>query len=215
MTTLPTSRFSSPRPLCRSLRRSLIAAVLGLSLLSPTAALASGKAVVADCVDDGRLSKKYPAGDYSDALKNIPTDVDEYTDCRDIIRRGQLGLGGSGAGSGGDGSGGAGSGGGGDGGTGGGGASGDNGLNSFDTALATATPEERASVDKLVSGNPTAVQIAGRDLRPDALSKGDLGSLNSLPAPLVIVLALLFLGGIAALVPTIRTFVRTRRQRTA
>lgn len=73
----------------RQLRTLLLAAAL-LTLL-PASALAAGNgaAAVQDC-QDGRIDGTYSAADYSAALKSIPTDVDEYTDCRDVLRAAQL-----------------------------------------------------------------------------------------------------------------------------
>lgn len=203
-----------PRSTFRSVTPRLLACLLAASVIAPSAAQAgSGTKVVADCADDSRLSKKYSPAEYADALKNIPTDVDEYTDCRDVIKRAQLGLGGTSSGdgsdSGGTGGGGTAGGSGGSGDTGGG-----SGLDSFDAALATATPQERASIDK-VKGRSGSVLVAGSALRPDALSDGELGTLNTLPFPLVIVLLLMALGTVTALVPKVRSLVRARAQPTA
>ena len=216
MKTLRTTTTSSPRARrTRSrLRSCLAAAVLTASVAAPTAAFASGSAVISDCATDGKLDKKYSAADYASALKNIPTDVDEYTDCRDVIRRGQLGLGGS-SGSGGSTGSGAGGTTGGTTGTPGGGAATGNGINAYDQALATASPQERASVGQATQKPPAAFEVGGRQVRADSLGHGDLSSLNSLPTPLVVVLVLLGLGAIAAAVSPVRTFVRTRVQRTA
>ena len=75
------------------LRRVGVAAAVVLCLLVPAApASASGNDVIKDCVRNGRLSKQYSQQEYRSALANLPTDVDEYTDCRDIIRRAQLGF---------------------------------------------------------------------------------------------------------------------------
>src|SRR3954463_13196011 len=71
--------------------RRLLPTAVALCLLTPTVALASGEDVINDCTLDGRLSKKYSQKEYAQALGDIPTDVDEYTDCRDVIRRAQLG----------------------------------------------------------------------------------------------------------------------------
>ena len=77
------------------LRRLWVAAVVVGCVLVPAApALASGNDVIKDCVRNGRLTKQYSQQEYRSALANLPTDVDEYTDCRDIIRKGQLGIGG-------------------------------------------------------------------------------------------------------------------------
>src|SRR5919201_2764191 len=100
----------------RRMRRVFVTTIaLCCLLLVPAAAHASGRAVIRDCTDDGQLSKTYSQKDYRDALANLPTDVDEYTDCRDVIRKAQLGgaAGGGGGGNGGPGAPGGGSGGGG------------------------------------------------------------------------------------------------------
>ena len=76
--------------------RTLSSLCAAFVLLVPSAALASGSTVVRDCTDDGKLSKRYSQSEYRDALANLPTDVDEYTDCRDVIRRAQLSAAGSG-----------------------------------------------------------------------------------------------------------------------
>lgn len=211
---------STPMRARSCLRSGLVAGVLALGLLTPSAALASGAAVIKDCASDGKLDKKYTPADYADALKHIPTDVDEYTDCRDVIKRGQLGLGGTGGGSG-SGSGGSGGGTGTAGGTGTGGPGGTaapatgNGLNAYDQALSTATPQERASVAQAGKTATAPLEVGGRQLRPDSLGHGDLASLNTLPTPLVIVLVLLGAAALAAAFSPVRTFVRTRVQRTA
>jgi hypothetical protein len=67
------------------LRTSLVLiAVLLLGL--PAAARASGSDVIRDCADDGKLDKQYSAKELRDADQNLPSDIDEYTDCRQAIR---------------------------------------------------------------------------------------------------------------------------------
>jgi hypothetical protein len=67
------------------LRTSLvIIAVLLLGL--PAAAQASGEQVIRDCAQDGKLDKQYSQSDLRDAERNLPSDIDEYTDCRSVIR---------------------------------------------------------------------------------------------------------------------------------
>ncbi|HEY3021482.1 MAG TPA: hypothetical protein VGJ32_14890, partial [Solirubrobacteraceae bacterium] len=98
------------------MRRLLATLTLTFALLPAAAALASGSAVIRDCTDDGRLQGHYSQRDLRDALGSIPSDVDEYTNCRDVIRRAAFnGAGAAGGGSrgGGGGTGGAGNGGGG------------------------------------------------------------------------------------------------------
>lgn len=67
------------------LRTSLV--VIAVLLLgAPAAAHASGAAVIRDCAQDGVLNKHYSHKDLQDALNNLPSDIDEYTDCRSVIQ---------------------------------------------------------------------------------------------------------------------------------
>jgi hypothetical protein len=101
-------RTSSAGPLAR-LARSLVALLLGLVLLSPSSALASGEDVWKDCGDeDGTINRKHSQADYTDALANPVADGAEYSPCLDLIRQAQIrdasnsgGGGGTGGGSGG------------------------------------------------------------------------------------------------------------------
>jgi phage shock protein PspC (stress-responsive transcriptional regulator) len=78
-------RPGSSRTMRTHLRTSLVLiAVLLLGL--PAAAHANGNAVIRDCADDGQLSKNYSQKDLQDAYNNLPSDIDEYTDCRAVIR---------------------------------------------------------------------------------------------------------------------------------
>ena len=85
------------RPLTALL--SLLAVVVALA--APAAALASPEQILDDC-QDGRIDKKYSSEDYRQALKDVPPDLDEYTNCRELIRAAEQGVrssGGSGPGS--------------------------------------------------------------------------------------------------------------------
>ena len=76
------------------LRTSLVViAVLLLGL--PAAAHASGADVIRDCADDGKLNKQYSQKELRDADRNLPSDIDEYTDCRSAIRAAMHGGSGS------------------------------------------------------------------------------------------------------------------------
>src|SRR3954470_1447041 len=91
-------------------------AVSATMLTSPDVALASPQQVIRDCAQDGKLDRHYSLSDLKNAEKKLPTDVDEYTNCRDVINQAEVqGSGGNdhgkahgaGAGSGGSGGGGA------------------------------------------------------------------------------------------------------------
>ncbi len=67
------------------LRTSLaLTAVLVLGM--PAAAHAGGSDVIRDCAQDGQLGKHYSQHDLQNAYDNLPSDIDEYTDCRQVIR---------------------------------------------------------------------------------------------------------------------------------
>src|SRR4051794_22319571 len=83
-----------------------IALVVLLALGAPAVASASGDDVVTDCTKHGTLTRRYSQKDYKQALASLPADVDEYGDCRQVIRDAQI----AGAGNGGGGSTGGGSG---------------------------------------------------------------------------------------------------------
>ena len=67
------------------IRTSLVVlAVLVLGL--PAAAHAGGDDVIKDCAQDGKLDKEYSQRELREAEANLPSDIDEYTDCRQAIR---------------------------------------------------------------------------------------------------------------------------------
>src|SRR4051794_41667426 len=78
--------------------RRLLALLILFTFAPAATALASGGKVVRDCTDDGVLQGHYSQKDLRDALASIPSDVDEYTNCRDVIRRAAFGGAGGGKG---------------------------------------------------------------------------------------------------------------------
>ncbi len=54
-------------------------------LAAPAAASATPRQVIRDCADDGALSRKYSNSELRKARDNLPTDLAEYSDCRDLI----------------------------------------------------------------------------------------------------------------------------------
>lgn len=66
--------------------------VLGLSgLLLTSGARAAearcGERVLADWFDNGRIDRVHPLACYEEAIATMPTDLRDYTDARDVIRR--------------------------------------------------------------------------------------------------------------------------------
>ena len=175
------------------MRRLLITAVLGCLLL-PAAAWASGDAVIKDCTDDGVIQGHYSQQDYKNALNNLPTDVDEYTNCRDVIKRAQLAATGGGGG-------------------GGGGTSGAVPVAPpGQDPLASASPAERAAVEAARNGGASKpIRIGGKLVQPGKLGFGGLGSPTTLPTSLIAVLVAIGIAAAAAAVTYVRNRVIARR----
>jgi hypothetical protein len=51
--------------------------------------------VIVDCAKDGKLDHHYSLGDLKQAEKQLPSDVDEYTNCRDVINQAEVQASGS------------------------------------------------------------------------------------------------------------------------
>jgi hypothetical protein len=75
----------------KRLSRTAIVAVLAMLVASAAPARASYMDVIRDCSEDGVLDKSYSQKELSKALDRLPSDLDEYTDCRTVIRDAQLG----------------------------------------------------------------------------------------------------------------------------
>jgi hypothetical protein len=68
-------------------------AVLAISMSAATpagAASGGGKAVIADCYAHLSLTRTYSLSALEDALRTMPADVAEYSDCHDVITRALL-----------------------------------------------------------------------------------------------------------------------------
>jgi hypothetical protein len=176
-------------------RHLLLLAALAL-LAFPAPAGATPFQVIKDCNEDGQLDRKYSNEELTKALDNLPSDIDEYSDCREVISAAITG--GSdrganrGAGGGGDGSGGAGGG-----------------------TAAPITPEEQAAraqdqadLQALTTPDgrdkPPAVEVGGETVKPGSDGLFDLASeSNSIPGPLLAALIALgilaLVGGVVAL----------------
>lgn len=61
-------------------------------------ALGSAGDVIRDCSEDGVLNGHYSHSELTKALDKLPSDLDEYTDCRAVIRSAQLRAGRKGGG---------------------------------------------------------------------------------------------------------------------
>jgi hypothetical protein len=192
-------------------RLSLLAILPVLLLLGP-AAPAHAASLLDDC-QDGRIDGTYSQADFRRALRNIPSDFDQYTDCRRVIRRAQLAAAGGGSNAGGvDGGGAAGAGGpgGGSGGAAGGGTSTEAPTSALrPDPLESATPDERRAFEQATTGGGAPVRVGRAAVRPGAT--GDEAAAGDLPGALVALLALLAVAGLACGAAATRARVLARR----
>jgi hypothetical protein len=166
--------------------RPAVIALLALLLAAPTApADATRNKILREC-QSGSLSGDYTPREIRDARNNIPDDLDQYTDCRDVLSRALLSRAGGDAGSGGGSFGGAAGGG-----TGGGGGSA--------APLTPSTEEDQQALESASQAGTTPVVIAGRPVTP-----GESAFRNDLPTTLLVLLALIAAAAVAALAPQLR-----------
>jgi hypothetical protein len=152
-----------------------------VALAAPAIAGASPSQVIKDCAEDGALNGKYSNAELRKARKNLPTDIDEYSDCREIIA-GAIKSGsdkGGGRGSPGQGVGGAGV---------------------ADPGEMAARGEDQADLAAITgaarNGEPPSVNVGGEEVTPGTNGLFDLASAsNEVPTPLL--LALIGLGLLA------------------
>jgi hypothetical protein len=171
-----------------------------LLLAAPTASAGVREKILREC-QEGRITGDYSPGQLRDARKNIPTDIDEYSDCRDVLARAALS--------------GRSSGGGGNGGGGGGGTAAPGGVlpggGSGELTYANGKGEEKDLVDALESA-PGGADVAGEHLVPGASGLAADAARHGLPTTLLTALVLLGLCALAAAAPAVRRRVIARRQ---
>jgi hypothetical protein len=191
------------------MKRLPLLAILPVLLLLVPAAPAHAATLLDDC-QDGRIDGTYSQEDYRRALRNIPSDFDQYTDCRRVIRRAQLAAAGGGSDGGAEGGGGAGGAGGGSGGAAGGGTSTEAPTSALRAdPLESATPQERRAFEQATTGGGGPVRVGQAAVRPGATGSG--ASAGDVPGPLLALLALLAIAGLAYGAAATRARVLARR----
>ena len=182
----------------RSMRRVVLIAALAVLVAAPSAlANPTRDKILREC-QSGSLSGDYTAREIRDARANIPDDVDQYTDCRDVLSRALLDRAGGGGGAGGTGGvggvAGAGFGFGGGSGTGGTGAG---GAGAGGAPLTPSTDADRQAIEDAAATGGQPVEVAGRPVSPGAAD-------NDVPDTLLVLLILLAAATVAALLPFLR-----------
>ncbi len=157
--------------------------VLTLLVAAPAAMAGTRADIVADCFDNGKLDGNYSASQIRDARNNLPADVDQYSDCRDVLSRA---LGGSGSrdtgGSGGD-------------------VLGSGPSKPAESLTPTGPSEQRALEAAAKQGGEKPLQVGDGAVVPGAAGFGAGAARNEIPASLLVVLILLGVAALAALAP--------------
>jgi hypothetical protein len=154
-------------------------------LAAPVVAHANQAQVIIEKCGHGEPFGGYSQNAYREALKHMPTEVSEYTDCSNLIRKDELAAAGGGAGSSGNGA-------------------------PVNAALPLSPSEQRAVQSAHRSGsNP--VQVGNQPVRPGVVHANIASAVNTLPHSLFAVLAFLLAGALALLIEETRKRVRARR----
>jgi hypothetical protein len=165
----------------------LIAVLAVLTVVPPAQADSTRNKILREC-QNGRLTGDYTAQEIRDARKNIPDDLDQYTDCRDVLARALLSLAAGGGG-----------GGGADTGTGGGTGAGTGGGGAGGAPLTPSTDADRQALEQAATAGDQPLEIAGRRITP-----GEAALRNDLPTTLLVLLVLLAVAAAAAVAPFVR-----------
>ena len=162
--------------------------VLTLFVAAPAAHAGTRADIVADCFDDGKLDGDYSASQIRDARKNLPADVDQYSDCRDVLARA---LGGSGSRD-----------------VGGGGAGGSAAGSGSAEPLAASGPEEQQALEAAAAdGGAKPVQVGDGTVVPGASGFAAGAARSTIPTTLLVALILLGVAALAAASPYPRRLV--------
>jgi hypothetical protein len=202
------------------MRRTIFMALLAVLLFAVPAQAAGPIKVIRDCEDDGILQGNYTPAEIRAAQKALPTDIDEYSDCRDVLSR-ALGGGENDSDSGNGGGGNSGS-------TGGSNGGGTTTPSPSAEPQATGTPdvggrgtgsvpmlqkpEDWEAVATAAANGDKAVESAAGPLSPGSTRLAASVGRNSLPDTLAVALVLLVAAFLAAGVPFMRRRVLARRQ---
>ena len=183
-------------------------AVVALTLLvAPPAEAWTVNDVIRDCSKNGKLSHDYPPSLIRKARNSLPADIDEYTDCRELLSAptSSGSGGGDGSASGGGGQAGAGTGGGGGGGVHGGGGSTPSGSSTPEPPPAPPSAAELKALDAARAGDGgEPVDVGGSPVVPGTAGMTTGAVDNALPSTLFVVLILLGLTVAAAGGPLLR-----------
>ena len=162
-----------------------VLAALALALPAGAEADALPGAVIRDCQDNGKLDRKYSNAELRRARDNIPTDIDEYTDCRDVIASAMKGGSDRGGGA---------------------GSPGIGGTDPAGEAAARANDtSDLGAIAESGGGKAPDVGVGNANIEPDDSGFFNVnGAANEVPLPLLLALLLLCVLAVASAVGSLR-----------
>jgi hypothetical protein len=170
----------------RRIALAMVAGLVTVALLAgASSAWASEAHTIIEKCGHGEPFSGYSQNAYRQALKQLPTEVSEYTDCPNLIRKAELAAAGGGAGS-------------------------ATGAASSNVALPL-TPSEQRAVQSAHSNGSAPVQVGSKPIRPGVVHADIASAVNTLPHSLFAVLAFLLAGALLLAVGEVRKRVSARR----
>jgi hypothetical protein len=159
------------------------AALLLLISAAASARADVGTTIINRCTH-GQSVSGFSQQDYRRALQELPTEVEEYSDCANLIRKAQLAAAGGGASGAGTG------------------------------AVATPlTPAERSALRRVPQTGAAPLVVGGEIIRPGVVHADIASALSSLPDPLLALLAFLLACALALAGRALRNRVLIHRSR--
>jgi hypothetical protein len=153
-----------------------------LLLAGASAAQANEAQAIIEKCGHGEPFSGYSQNAYREALKHMPTEVSEYTDCVNLIRKAELATAGGGAA----------------------------GAGASNVALPL-TPSEQRAVQSAHHNGSAPVQVGSKPIRPGVVHADIASAVNTLPHSLFAVLAFMLAGALAFAIGEVRKRVRARR----
>jgi cobalamin biosynthesis Mg chelatase CobN len=191
----PGELFRHMMPYAKNTRLMLLLAILVAAAMPAASMAQGGDEVIRDCAQDGDLDGNYSQDELDDAHDNLPSDIDEYSTCRDVIENARASGGGDGNNAGStpngasvpsDGSGG-------------GGASPGGAGNDLD--------ELDARGDRAQSGDAPQASVAGEEVGTSGETFTTDAESDGMPAALIVALILAALGALAGALYLLRDYL--------
>jgi hypothetical protein len=162
--------MTAARTIASSSPARVLAAALTLTLAFAAPARASEVTKIFEACSNGALPTGYSQRAYSQAIKQMPAELAEYTDCPDLIDKAELAAASA---------------------RGGQGASAGQAAETSAAAVAPPTPSEQRTLEGIPHAAAPSVPVGGQVIRPGVVHVNLASALRTLPTPLLVLLACL------------------------